>query len=186
MADETPRIPPATPGNGPLPRPPGPGPSGEKARIAAPEDAAEVARLLSAFLRETGRKPAEDRVGWVVQSVVREPLRGIHVIAESREENPPAALALASISTAIDPARGWIGWFVSLYVEPDQRRRGVAGWLVAEALEFARHHGINHIRVETGPGDAIAHRILRSLPVAERDTRVTEIDLHPHFDDGTA
>ena len=58
-------------------------------------------------------------------------------------------------------------------------------WLLAETLEFARYHGINHIRFEMEPGDEIARRVVAGLPVVERDTRLAGIDLHPHYDDGT-
>jgi GNAT superfamily N-acetyltransferase len=170
------------PARGPLPRPPLPGPSGEKARIARSGDSSAVALLLRQFLQESGSALEEDRIGWVAQTIARDPLRGLFVVGGSAGD--PHEVGLAAVSTSLDPVRGWVGWFTCLYIRPEYRRRGVAIWLMGETLELARHHGINHIRFETGPEDGIVRRILAKLPVVERQARIEEINLHPHFDDG--
>jgi len=141
-----------------------------------------VAALLRQFLGEIRQSPEDDRVEWVAQTMARDPLRGLLVIAESAAD--PPEVGLASISTSLDPIRGWVGWFTCLYVRPAFRRQGVGSWLMGETLEMARYHGINHIRFETGTGDEIVRRILARLPLVKRASRLDEIDLHPHFDDG--
>jgi GNAT superfamily N-acetyltransferase len=144
---------------------------------------AEVVRLLRKFSDEAGVQSENSRLEWVVQTITRDPSRGIIVLAENSEGTASSRVAIACVATSLDPLLGWIGRLSCLFVVPPLRRRGIAGWLLSETLEISRYRGINRIRCETGPGERAARQLLRRASFFERSEGIHQIDLPAHFDD---
>lgn len=167
MDAETPRDPAASGANSPLPRAPAPGPGGLAARLAKPGDEAEAERLLlRGAAGASGSTSDADRARWALQAIVRNPLHGFVVLAES-----PAGrvVALAAVSTFLDPSRGWAGHLTAFPAGDPPLDPAARAWLLEETLEYARYHGVN--------------RVVLGGAVPDLRGAAAEVELRPHFDE---
>jgi hypothetical protein len=58
-----------------------------------------------------------------------------------------------------------------------------AQWFLAEILELARHHGINHLVAEPGDSPSGDMEVFKQQQFTEIRPGYFEILLRPHFDD---
>ena len=167
----------------PLPRPPAPGPGGERARVAQTADAGVLVDLTLEAFRESETPHREDLVRWVVQAALHDPLRGVYVIAEAPGDSGTRAVGFAAFESLASAEHGWMARLASLYVIPERRRRGIAQWLLAEALETARYFGLNHVVFEAASAPELNRRLLAAAGFQARDLTRFAIDLPPLYDD---
>lgn len=171
----------------PRPRGAQTGPGGERARAATARDADELVSLALEACDEAGATASRELVEWAVQAALHDPLRGLFVLAEAPgapgDGDPATAVGMAALAAVAELQHGWSARLSLLYVRPSRRHRGVGRWLLAETLELARHHGMNHVvcaPTECGEG---AHRILTTAGFSARQVTSYEIDLPPLYDD---
>jgi ribosomal protein S18 acetylase RimI-like enzyme len=123
-------------------------------RLAAPEDAPEVARLLAAFRDWFGRPhpPEEDML-----AAVR------HIMATERADyllagDPPAGVAQLRYRHSV-----WTGtddcWLEDLYVEDHARGNGLGRALVEAAVGRARERGCARVELDVDEGNAAAQAL---------------------------
>jgi ribosomal protein S18 acetylase RimI-like enzyme len=166
-----------------LPRDPFPGPSGAAARVATREDARPLVEMYVAALREARRPHREDLVDWLVQAVLHDPLRGLCVLAEKSGEGQRPLLGIAVFESSATAEHGWTGKLACLYVVPEWRHLGIGKWLLAEALEFARYYGLNHVVFDARPEDARVASLLASAGLRSHPMSHYRIDLPPLYDE---
>lgn len=168
----------------PLPAKPRPGPGGERARAATPEDAPGLVALVLEALAEGGVAHKRDLVEWAVQASVHDPLRGLFVLCEHPGEQSGSTLVgVVALEAVASVAHGWSARLACIYVRPQARRQGVGGWLLEEALELARYHGLNHLECAVGPEDPVLQRLLASAGFRSGQRIAFEVELRPLYDD---
>jgi GNAT superfamily N-acetyltransferase len=135
-------------------------------RVARPEDAVDVGRLLQGFADEFG-----------------EPTPGASVLADRARRlieadesvfllvgDPPVGLAQLRFRPSV-----WSGkpdcYLEDLYVEQPARRRGHGREVLQHAIELARRRGAAHIELATGDTDVAARALYEA-----HGFRHTEVD----------
>ena len=127
-------------------------------RVATPDDAPAVARLLAAFRDWYGRdQPSE--------AAMLEAVR--HIMATERAEyllaaDPPAGVAQLRFRHSV-----WTGtddcWLEDLFVLEEARRAGWGRALVEFSLERARARGCARIELDVDEGNAAAQALYESV-----------------------
>lgn len=124
-----------------------------RARLATPEDAEEVARLLHDFNREFGVPTPGSRV---LASRLR------HLL--SRDDTFAILAGAPAVACALVTLRlnvwyeGPVALLDELYVAPDIRGRGIGSDIVALMVSSARTRGVRLIEVNVDEGDVDAQR----------------------------
>jgi ribosomal protein S18 acetylase RimI-like enzyme len=127
-------------------------------RLATPEDAADVARLIAAFRDWQGRAEPSDAS---IEASVR------RLIADPNTEyllggDPPTGVLQLRFRHAV-----WTGaddaHLEDLFVTAGARGSGVGRELVEAALERARERGAARILLDTNESNAAALRLYRSV-----------------------
>ncbi len=127
-------------------------------RLATKEDAAEVARLLSAFRDWQGRDhPDDTSIRASVERLLADPDTEFLLAGD-----PPAGVLQLRFRHAV-----WTGTddanLEDLFVSEDARGSGLGRELVAAALERARERGCSRILLDTAESNDAALRLYRSL-----------------------
>ena len=122
-------------------------------RLATPDDAFEVARLLHDFNTEFDTpSPGVD----VLADRLRVLLAGDQTMAILAGE-PAAALALVTLRPNVWYA-GPVALLDELYVVPDRRGRGIGTAVVGQLLTMARARGVDLVEINVDEGDVDAQR----------------------------
>ncbi len=133
-------------------------------RLATPDDAAEVARLLHDFNTE---------YDW--------PSPGIEVLTErlstllATEDtfavlagSPAVAVALVTLRPNVW-YEGCVALLDELYVEPELRGQGIGAVVIEHFLELARERGVDLIEINVDEPDVDAQRFYRRHGFSETD-----------------
>lgn len=138
-----------------------------RAWLAAPHEAADVARLLEAFLDHLGKR-SPDRPPFLptVERLMDDPGTEF-LLAAPRPEAPPAGVAQIRFRLSV-----WTGapdcWIEDVFVEEHARRAGLGEALVRLALERARARGAWRAELDTSEDNAPALALYRRLGFSER------------------
>ncbi|MCF6409237.1 GNAT family N-acetyltransferase [Pseudalkalibacillus salsuginis] len=98
-------------------------------------------------------------------------LTGIHLALESKDtayivvaEIEEEIVGVAFFNIGISLARGGhYMWLNELYVQEDQRNKGIARKLLLHVIYWAERNGIKSIELETGINNAVTKHIYHSL-----------------------
>ncbi len=132
-------------------------------RLAAPEDAGVIARLLDAFNREFGEPtPGPEWLTVRVAQLLAEDAAVL--LAEPRLDG----LAVLRFRTALWTP-GLDCYLAELYVVPEHRGRGIGRALMLESLETARRRGADRIELGTSEDDRAAVALYESLGFVNRE-----------------
>lgn len=116
-------------------------------RRAFPSDSDTVLALVNKLLRELGAEPMEEYPGRLAADLIlRDAERGIVALAE--EGGQFLGLCTLSYQDAIR-AGGRYGIIQELFVEPEQRGKGIGRQLVAYVLNEAKRVGCHLVEVGT-------------------------------------
>lgn len=133
-------------------------------RVARPEDAASIGRLLDDFNREyDDPTPGPE---WLAERM-RELLAEGHTAVLLGGPGPDGVAVLRfrpGIWTAALEC-----YLAELYVAPAQRRRGLGRALLQAAIELARARGADHMDLGTGEHDVAARALYESLGFDNRE-----------------
>lgn len=133
-------------------------------RVARPEDAASIGRLLDDFNREyDDPTPGPE---WLAERM-RELLAEGHTAVLLGGPGPDGVAVLRfrpGIWTAALEC-----YLAELYVAPAQRRRGLGRALLQAAIELARTRGADHMDLGTGEHDVAARALYESLGFDNRE-----------------
>lgn len=122
-------------------------------RLATPDDAAEVARLLHDFNTEFATpSPGAD----VLATRLRSLLAGHDTIA-ILSGTPAVAVALITLRPNVWYA-GLVALLDELYVEPARRGDGIGSAIIDELLTISRSRGVDLIEINVDEGDVDARR----------------------------
>lgn len=122
-------------------------------RLATPDDASEVARLLHDFNTEFHTaSPGVD----VLAQRLRVLLAADQTIAVLAGE-PAAAVALVTLRPNVWYA-GPVALLDELYVVPDRRNQGIGTAVVGKLLAIARARGVDLVEINVDEGDVDAQR----------------------------
>jgi GNAT superfamily N-acetyltransferase len=139
-------------------------------RLATPEDAPALARLMRDVYDEFGEQPPATPL---VVAFFRERLApggGLDAFLAEDGEGACGLLTLAFAPTTLQLAR--FAWLDDLHVAPSRRGRGVGALLLAAASAHAVARGAVEIRLSTGPEPGLA-RLYR-----EAGFRPSSLGLH--------
>jgi ribosomal protein S18 acetylase RimI-like enzyme len=140
------------------------GPSELGVRVAEPEDADAISRLLHDFNTEFHEPtPGPARLA----ERLRELLSGgdtVVLLAGSA----PDGVAVLRLRVSIW-AEGLECYLAELYVVPAQRGRGLGRALMRAAMETAREKGADYMDLNTGEGDVVARALYESLGFSNRE-----------------
>jgi ribosomal protein S18 acetylase RimI-like enzyme len=133
-------------------------------RVAQPEDAAAIGRLLDAFNREYGDfTPGPEALAERVAPL----LDGDELVALVAGEGPDG-VAILRLRPALW-TRALECYVAELYVTPERRGHGLGRALMTAALEQARKRGADRIDLVTAEDDAAARGLYESLGFRNRD-----------------
>lgn len=127
-------------------------------RLAAPADAADVARLIAGFRDYYGeRLPADATIRAVVERLLGDPRTDILLAGD-----PPCGIAQLrfrlSVWTGADDA-----WLEDLFVEPGRQRAGVGRALMEACLARAAERGCARVQLDANERNDAAISLYRSL-----------------------
>jgi ribosomal protein S18 acetylase RimI-like enzyme len=127
-------------------------------RLATPDDAAEVARLIAAFRDWQGRdEPADRSIAASVRRLMADPNTEYLLGGD-----PPAGVLQLrfrhSVWTGTDDAH-----LEDLFVDPEARGSGLGRELVEAALRRARERGCARIELDANEANEPALRLYRSV-----------------------
>ncbi len=112
---------------------------------AGARDAAAVLALLRRQFRELEIAVPAARQERAVRGALRDPARGTFLLLHVG--GPPAGVAYLSYQWTLEHG-GRIAWLEELYVEPEQRSRGLGARLLRAALREARRRGCAAVDLE--------------------------------------
>ena len=142
-------------------------------RLAVRGDAATLVEFNQAMARETESKSLSNatlRKG--VETVLRDPLHGFYVVADTGREIAGTLLVTYEWS---DWRNGRFWWIQSVYVRPEHRRRGVYRALHEFVRERARSvGGVVGLRLYVERDNAGAQRTYAALGMNETVYRMCE------------
>ena len=135
-----------------------PRPSEAQVRLAGPEDAEDVARLISGFRAYYGEElPAEEEILAVVRRLLPDPATEYLLAGE-----PAVGVAQLRFRLSV-----WTGtedaWLEDLFVEPGARGRGAGRALTEASIERARLRGCGRIQLDANEANEPALALYRSL-----------------------
>lgn len=135
-------------------------------RLARPDDADDVGRLLHDFNTEFDEPtPGADALA----ARVRE-LLGLGDTAILLAGSAPAGLAVLRFRPSLW-SENLECYLAELYVVPDRRGQGTGRALMEAAIELARERGADHMDVGTGEDDLAARALYESLGFDNRGGR---------------
>ena len=144
-------------------------------REARDEDASTLAELNLAMADETENlklDPARLLDG--VRAVLGDPSKGFYLVAE-REGRVVGSLLVTSEWS--DWRNGVFWWIQSVYVPPDQRRRGVFSALYRETLERARRDSnVCGVRLYVERENTLAQSVYEGLGMKSTAYSLMEVD----------
>ncbi len=112
-------------------------------RIANPDDAAVVTRLLKAFFSHEGRVVAHLEQN--VQAILADPGRGFFTLAGDR--------GVATTTIRISAGGGASAEIEEIWVQPSARGHGIGAELLRAAVAECRRRGIESIELRVTPDD---------------------------------
>lgn len=126
-------------------------------RNATSDDAATIAAFQMAMARETENKLLDrPTVEAGVAGVFAEASRGRYVVAETAAR-PGDVIASLLVTYEWSDWRNTNMWYIqSVYVQPDQRRKGVFGQMYRWVLEEARHQEVKCLRLYVETENTVA------------------------------
>jgi GNAT superfamily N-acetyltransferase len=132
-----------------------------RAWLAAPDEAAEVARLLVGFRDYYGRTepPADTFLTGVERLIVRPDTE--YLLAAAGDRPPGGVCQLRyryGVWTASDDC-----WLEDLFVAEPDRRYGLGAALVSAAIERARERGCGRIQLDVNTANHAAKALYESL-----------------------
>jgi ribosomal protein S18 acetylase RimI-like enzyme len=135
-------------------------------RLARPEDADTVGRLLHDFNAEFGDpSPGPGRLAERVRQLLAEGQTTVLLGGAG-----PDGLAVLRFRPAIW-SESLECYLAELYVVPDQRGRGLGRALLQAAIAAARKQGADHMDLGTGEQDVAARALYESLGFSNREGR---------------
>ncbi len=139
-------------------------------RIAGPDDAADVARLLHDFNTEFDvDSPGVEFLAARLATL----LATDHtvVILADHDTQPLAGIALVTLRTNVWYS-GLVALLDELYVVPELRSQGIGAALIARLAEMATERGVELIEINVDEGDVDARRFYErhGYSAAEPDT----------------
>ena len=129
-------------------------------RLAGPEDAGDVTRLLAAFRDWMGNdRPPEDTIARTVDTLLSDP-NTEYLLGVDGEQ----AIAVCQLRFRLCV---WTGaqdcWLEDLYVDERARRRGMGAALVAAAIERAAARGCRRIDLDVNEDNAAARALYEAM-----------------------
>lgn len=127
-------------------------------RSAYPSEVREVARLRVRMLEELGELCEENRrdLGGVTEAFLNRRLgSGGHFTSVAEEAGRLVGIASLEVFERLPyPGNlsGREGYVLNVYVEPDVRRRGLAGALVWDLVDVARREGVGRLWLHASSG----------------------------------
>jgi len=112
-------------------------------RIANPDDAAGVTRLLKAFFSHEGREVRHLRQN--VEAILYDPGRGFFTLSGDA--------AVATTTVRISASGGASAEIEEIWVQPSARGQGIGGRLLRTAVAECRRRGIESIELRVTPDD---------------------------------
>ena len=112
-------------------------------RIANPDDAAVVTRLLKAFFSHEGREVRHLRQN--VEAILYDPGRGFFTLSGDA--------AVATTTVRISASGGASAEIEEIWVQPSARGRGLGASLLRSAVDECRRRGIESIELRVTPDD---------------------------------
>lgn len=130
-------------------------------RPALLSDASTLVRLNQALAQEArGERLEPTALAVGVQSVLDDPGRGFYTVVEIQNQVVAAALITFEWS---DWRNAWNWWLQDVYVEPDQRRKGVFRTLYNHLRTRAKAQGVNSLKLYVYKGNIRAQEVYRQL-----------------------
>jgi ribosomal protein S18 acetylase RimI-like enzyme len=133
-------------------------------RVARPDEAPAIGRLLDAFNREFDEPTPGPE--WLTRRIEQLMVDGRTVVLIAGED--PGGLAVLRFRSSIW-TQGLECYLAELYVAPAQRRRGLGRGLMEAALELARERGADYIDLNTSESDLAAVALYESLGFSCRE-----------------
>ena len=112
-------------------------------RIANPDDAATVTKLLKAFFSHEGR--VVHHLQQNVEAILCDPGRGFFMVADEA--------AGATTTIRISASGGASAEIEEIWVQPSARGRGLGASLLRNAIDECRRRGIQSIELRVTPDD---------------------------------
>jgi ribosomal protein S18 acetylase RimI-like enzyme len=135
-------------------------------RLAGPDDAEAIARLLDAFNREFGDpSPGPEALATRVRELLADGDTLVVVAGDG-----PDGLALLRLRRSLW-APGLECYLAELYVVPDRRGRGLGRALLTAAMDAARERGADYIDLNTAETDVVARALYEKLGFSCREGR---------------
>lgn len=135
--------------------------------IAAADEAATVARLMTAFRDHFGRDWPSDNAFLAGVERLLERSQATFLLGAPGPDAPPAGVVQLrfrhSLWTAVDDC-----WLEDLFVLEQARGAGLGRALVAQAVEVARERGCRRIELDVHEHNAGARRLYESLGFARK------------------
>ena len=174
---------------GPTPAelPPEPPPdSGYRLRLATAADArtiAEYRRLMFAAMGQVPPGEGDDLVAAMEQHVERELPAGRLVGWIVEHEGSPVAGGIVVLQQTA-PSPGFVGdepvgLIQNIWTEPVHRRRGLAGWMVREMLDWCRERGIRRLFLNATEDGRGVYAALGFCPSTTAMTLTLDIEDRP-------
>jgi ribosomal protein S18 acetylase RimI-like enzyme len=142
-------------------------------RRATPADAEGIAAFNEAMARETEAKtldPATIRAG--VRTLLSRPDLGFYLVAGEGDSLVGQLMVTFEWS---DWRSGLFWWIQSVYIRPEERRKGIYRRLHAHVREMAQKEGgVCGLRLYVEKENAIAHETYRRMGMRETDYRLFE------------
>ena len=133
-------------------------------RVAQPEDAEAIGRLLHAFNLEFGDfTPGPEKLA----ERARRLISGDELVALVGGSGPDGVAILRLRPSLWTDALEC--YLAELYVTPEHRGRGLGRALMTAALELARERGADHVELATSEDDVAARGLYESLGFSNRD-----------------
>ncbi len=145
-------------------------------RKAELRDAADIVRFNLLLALETeGLRLEPNVVSAGVEALLQDSSKGIYFVAESREAVVGQLMITYEWS---DWRNGMILWIQSVYVDQEQRGRGVFGRLFGHLRQLAvEHPGVCTIRLYMHEQNSQARRAYERLGLRQTHYQVFEMDL---------
>lgn len=145
-------------------------PNGVTLRPATTEDVPELVRLARAFYDEDGFTTSDARLRENFRLLV--PEQNAHVVVAFKDGRM-CAFALTTAGFTLES--GLIAELQDLYVRPEERRRGLASALIADATEWARARSATLLELVVAPnGQDVSHlfRYYEARGFVDEDRRI--------------
>jgi ribosomal protein S18 acetylase RimI-like enzyme len=137
---------------------------GPAVRLAGPQDAAGIGRLLHDFNREyDDPSPGAERLAARIGELLAEGQTVVLLAGRSSD-----GLAVLRFRPSIF-SQGLECYLAELYVVPERRGRGIGRALMQAAIELARDRGADYMDLNTSEQDVAARSLYESLGFSNRE-----------------